>query len=98
MTLWLPVLLLTALCLVIPAAVLFGQRRPIGPVIFLRQKTPPFRAGEEWRSGSPCGRLSAVPQGLREFTLVERGRYPSPQCSCKPVTAFHRRVSMSGPL
>jgi len=67
-------------------------------VIFLRQKTPPFRAGDAWRSGSPCGRLYAVPQGLREVTLVERGRYPRPQCSCQPVTAFHLRVSMSGPL
>jgi len=66
--------------------------------IFFRQKTPPFRAGDEWRSGSPCGRLSAVPQGLRECTLVERGRYPSPHGSCQPVTAFHLRVSLSGPL
>jgi hypothetical protein len=67
-------------------------------LIVLRQKTPPFRAGDEWRSGSPCGRLCAVPQGLRECTLVERGRCPSPHCSCQPVTAFHLRVSMSGPL
>src|SRR5260221_5260730 len=67
-------------------------------IIFLRQKTPPFRAGDAWRSGSPCGRLSAVPQGLREVTLVERGRYPSLHCSCQPVTAFHLRVSRSGPL
>ena len=66
-------------------------------LIILRQKTPPLRAGDEWRSGSPCGRLSAVPQGLREWTPVERGRQPRPQCSCKPVTAFHLRVGMSGP-
>ena len=66
-------------------------------LIILRQKTPDFSPGDEGRSGSPCGRLSAVPQGLREWTPVERGRHPSPQCSCKPVTAFHLRVGMSGP-
>src|SRR5260221_11281713 len=47
-----------------------GDRRALARIMFLRQKTPPFRAGDAWRSGSPCGRLSAVPQGLRELRLV----------------------------
>jgi hypothetical protein len=29
----------------------------VGALIFLRQKTPPFRAGDEGRSSSPCATL-----------------------------------------
>ncbi len=37
----------------------FEGSTAIGPPFnFLRQKTPPFRAGDEGRSGAPCARLS----------------------------------------
>src|SRR5260221_14708828 len=38
-------------------------------VIILRQKTPPLRAGDEWRPGAPCGRLPAYRRACGNLRL-----------------------------
>src|SRR5258706_12507788 len=38
-------------------------------IIFLRQKTPPFRAGDEWRSSSPCATLPAYRRACGNLRL-----------------------------
>jgi hypothetical protein len=41
-----------------------------GPyLILLRQKTPDFSPGDEWRSGSPCARLSAYRRACGNLRL-----------------------------
>jgi len=42
---------------------------PIAVFIILRQKTPPLRAGDEWRPGTPCGRLLAYRRACGNLRL-----------------------------
>src|SRR5260221_3373152 len=50
----------------------FGARprgRFLTPIIILRQKTPPLRAGDDWRPGAPCGRLPAYRRACGKLRL-----------------------------
>jgi hypothetical protein len=40
-------------------------------LILLRQKTPPFRAGDEWRGLLAVWETAHIPPGLRKFTLAQ---------------------------
>src|SRR5260221_9360696 len=48
-------------------------RKQARALIFLRQKTPPFRAGDEGRSGSPCARLSPYRRACGNLRLWSGG-------------------------
>src|SRR5260221_8500363 len=43
--------------------------RFLTPIIILRQKTPPVRAGDEGRPGAPCGRLPAYRRACGNLRL-----------------------------
>ena len=57
----------------IPAAV-----TPMPHFIFLRQKTPPFRAGDEWRSRSPCAPRPAYRRACGNLRLWSGADHQGP--------------------
>src|SRR5260221_9760251 len=61
-------------------------------LIFLRQKTPPFRAGDDWRSSSPCATLPAYRRacGNRRLWSGADNQGPNERVSRSQRFAFGR--------
>jgi hypothetical protein len=70
---WLPILLLTALCLVIPAAVLLGQWRPIGPIAISGGASLSAFAVFWLFLGGTTGPFNETPGGILVLVLVLLG-------------------------